>query len=162
MGHPAETQVSDEEVLKPVQLLKNKAHENPQRVSNFYVLCGSLVERYKRNQIQWHVHFRAASVGTVNHREGADFCALLEDRLETSVPVSLPIDLLGDEVAGSLRPVKTRSQDTAMLVDVAEIINYEQYVPFSVGTVMVGLQSINTLQPRLGKPRQGDAWRPAP
>ncbi len=138
-----QVQALREELLKASQFLNNEPAKNAKRVSNFYILCDSVSEGYKRNKVQWYVHFRAASVGAIDHRKRADLCALLEYGIEADIPVGLPSDFLGDEVAGRLPTVQSGGQDPSMLVDVAEIINQEEYVPLGVSPFVVGLQGID-------------------
>ena len=132
-----------EELLKAGQFLDNEPAKNAERVSNFYVLCASIREGYKGDQVQWRINFRPASVGTIDHREGADLCALLEYGIETNTPVGFSADFFDDKIVGGLPAVQGCGQNSSMLIDVAEIVNHGECVPIGVYPCVIGLQIIN-------------------
>jgi len=79
-----------EELIESAQFLDNETYKDAAGVPNFYVPGNSVSKGYKRDEIQWPVHFRPSSVGAVNHREGANLRALLEYGIEANVSVDSP------------------------------------------------------------------------
>jgi len=146
-----------EKSLEPRQFLNDVPAKDAKSESNFHVLGGSLIERYKRNDVGWHIHFRSAPEGSINNREGSDFCALLQHGIKVETPVELSVNLLGDEVVGGLPAIHDSGQYPPMLVDIAELVHHGEHINARILPAVVRLQSLDFCNRVNGNPIQPPA-----
>ena len=147
-------QDSNEKPLKVPQTLNDVPSQNTKRESNFYVLCGSLIKRYKSNNLKWHLHFKSRALGTINNREGAEFCVTVEQGVEVQTPVHLPINFGGSEVAGGRTSAKHGHNYPSVLIDVAEIVNHGENTFARILPAAIRLQSLDLCNRINGDPIQ--------
>jgi len=118
-------------------------HHLSDNESNVHVLCGSLVERYKRQEMGFHIHLQSRSFGTIDDGKRPDLCLLIERGSEVDVSPCLPVDILGNQIIRRDASVEVSVQYPSVLVDVAEIINDSQHILAGVLPMTVRLQPLN-------------------
>lgn len=111
--------------------------------SNLHVLCGSLTERYKRQQVRFHIHLYSGSERPIHDGERPDLCILVEHGSQVNLGPRLPVDLLGDNLMRGYASVQMGEQHTSVLVDVAEMVENGQHVLGRILPVLVRLQAVN-------------------
>lgn len=98
--------------------------QNAESEANFRILRGSLIERDKRHNLKWPVHFRTWTGGPINHREETDLRALFSYGIETDTADNIVANLPSHEIVRSHSSLHDGGQYSPVLVDVAEIVNY--------------------------------------
>src|ERR1017187_9700566 len=100
-----------EENLKTVHEFGDVNLESTESATNLHVLCGSLVERYKRNQIALHLHL----LGSVDSSDTCIVCQfgqVTTPGLNPSIPrIEHPLNGEGTEFC---------EQQSSVLIDVCE------------------------------------------
>jgi len=131
-------QSSYEELIKQWQNGKMDVLQHPPHDrGDLHTLCGSLVERYKCNdvEIHWHLHF------AVDHGKRPDLCIACHSS-QIGMNKTLTVDDLGFRSIGSNAAVQSRQGNTPVFVDVAEIIENPQDRLLEIPTI-VRLQTLN-------------------
>jgi len=132
-----------EELLKSGN---NVVHDVREDISHdrgdLYAMCGSLVERYKRENLLFHLHLLFGAEQNV-----ANLCAV--------IGVSDKHFKVGGAVNGNSSwssPAKSSEQHPAVLVDVAEMVQDMEDASFPELPVMVRLQSLDFCNRIFGDP----------
>jgi len=113
---------------------------------DIYVLCGSLVEHYKKQRVTFHFHFFAESSGDGANR---DFCIRIagsESLLNAMSAFS------ADELSSRNGNCGNSQQYPPMLVDVAEEVYDSKGATFRPLPAVIGLQSLDLCRRFWGNP----------
>jgi len=136
----SKSQESNVLLKKPLKLRNEKSvNETPELIqanTDLYSLCGSLVERYKRDDLSFHFHY-FSRLG--RSRTGRNFCAMIARSQSALDRMTLGTTPLG---MGSMDS-KSGEKYPSMLVDVAEIVQNPQAGAFPLIPSVVRLQSLD-------------------
>jgi len=120
-----------------------------QHEANLHIPRGSLVERYKHNDIGIHSHLKATSTGTVHNRKWPDFCILLQSG-KINVDEKLSVNDFGLNLTHAAS--KIDDKQPSVLVNVAEVIDNPEHGFVKVLPVVVRLQTLDFCNSICGNP----------
>jgi hypothetical protein len=146
-------QTSDEKFLKArehliVDVFQHRAHYG----ADMFSLCGSLIERYERQDLQLHWHLYADAKRTVDNGKRTDLCIVL-NFVEVGLEPRLSINDPTLRAIGSESTMYSGEQHPPVLVDVAKVVNDPQHRLLKIPTV-VRLQTLDECNRIWGHPKK--------